>query len=113
MILEKQRESVKENALIEKKYLNDPKYGLVPDKPVFVEGFDGMHWYLNNLCTDKGLSPENNRFGSMEVKGTSGPVDIIDLFLAGNKPYMRIFVCIYGTGTSGKAPKGLKLGESF
>ena len=95
------------NTEIETKSLNDPQYGLKPEKPVFINGFGPHHIYLNALCTPDGVELKNDRRGSMQVRGIEGPVDVYDLFLPNGKKYMTIYLCLYGSKNSVTAPRGL------
>ena len=105
------KDMTKENAVkntdIETKYLDDPQYGLVPEKPVFINGFGPHHIYLDALCTPDGKELTNVRRGSMLAKGINGPVDVYDLFLPNKKKYMTIYLCLYGQHNSMTAPRGL------
>jgi len=69
------KDNAVKNTDIETKYQDDPKYGLVPEKPVFINGFGPHHIYLDALCTPDGKELKNERRGSMQVKGINGPVD--------------------------------------
>lgn len=100
-------ENSSENAGNEERFLNDPKYGLVPEKPVFLNGFGPHHVYLDALCTPEGIPLKNDRRGSMVVSGISGPVDVYDLFLPDGKKYMTIYLCLYGRKNAMRAPEGL------
>ena len=95
----------------EKRYLNDPEYGLVPEKPVYVNGFEGQHLYLGRLKTAEGKRLRFSRQGSMRADGVDGLVDIYlattnDLF---HRPYGKIYLCLYGTENSERAPRGYSL----
>jgi len=95
----------------EKKYLNDRKYGLVPEKPVYVNGFEGQHLYLGKLRTKKGKRLTFRRLGSTRAAGVDGVVDIYsaitdDVF---HRQYGKIYLCIYGTTNSDRAPHGYTL----
>ena len=95
----------------EKQYQNDTDYGLVPEKPIFVNGFMGSRMYLSMLKTDKGELLRNERRGSMRAEGIEGLVDIYDTFrLNDHSAYGTIYICIYGNSTSDQAPKGYSLG---
>ena len=56
------------DSVVEKLYQNAPDYGLVPEKPIFVNGFMGSHMYLSMLKTDQGELLRNERRGSMRVE---------------------------------------------
>ena len=97
------------NADLENQWLNDPNYGLVPGKPIFVKGFGPHREYLERLCTPDGEKLAYTRRGSMQVKGINGPVDVYDLNYPDGKKYITIYQCVYGTHNSNTAPRGLKL----
>ncbi len=101
-------QSAVQNRGAEDRFIHDPEYGLVPEKPVFVRGFGADRAYLDALRTAGGVRMTYDRLGSTQVPGISGPVDIYDLFLPGGKKYMRIYVCLYGEKNSRTAPRGLK-----
>lgn len=88
-------------------FLNDPQYGLCPEKPVFVKGFGEDKSYLQHLETVDGKPVRFHREGSMPVSGISGMVDIYTLYCE-DKLYMQIFLCNYGNSTSKTAPRGLR-----
>ncbi len=91
-------------------YLKDAEYGLVAQKPIFVNGFGKDQYYLSNLCTSDGTKLSFERIGSSEVPGIAGPVDAYKLLLPDRRLYMTIFVCNYGTRTTRDVPKGLICG---
>lgn len=101
-------ENAQKNISIENAYLNDPEYGLVPEKPVFVNGFGRDKEYLSHLYTEDGTKLKFARVGSSEVNGIAGPVDLYRLLLLDNTEYLRLFVCNYGTTTKKVAPKGTR-----
>ena len=103
-----QKENAADNGDAEDRYLDDPGYGLKPEKPVFVNGFPSLHYYLDHLRAPDGQQLENDRRGSVIVKGIRGPVDVYDLFLPGRRFYMTIYICLYGSKMSAAAPHGLK-----
>ena len=96
----------------EKRYQNDPDYGLVPEKPIFVNGFMGSHSYLSMLQTDKGELLRTERRGSTKAEGINGPVDIYDTFRVNDhSAYGTIYICLYGNSNSNQAPKGYVMGS--
>ena len=96
----------------EKRYQNDPDYGLVPEKPIFVNGFMGSHSYLSMLQTDKGELLRTERRGSTKAEGINGLVDIYDTFRVNDhSAYGTIYICLYGNSTSNQAPKGYVMGS--
>jgi hypothetical protein len=97
------------NVDIENRWLDDKKYGLVPQKPIFVKGFGPHRDYLDRLCTEDGKELTYERRGSIQVKEIEGPVDIYDLFYPGGKKYKTIYLCVYGNANSETAPRGMKL----
>lgn len=99
------------NVAIQDAFLEDPEYGLVPEKPVFVDGFGSDREYLGHLRTLDGQSLRYERHGSRPVEGISGPVDIYSLYRPDGSEYMQIFLCVYGTRNTGHAPAGLRYEE--
>ncbi len=95
------------NVGIQDLHLKDVEYGIVANKPVFVNGFGNDKYYLSHLCTTDGVKLSFERIGSFEIAGIVGPVDAYKLFLPDKSSYMTIFICNYGTRTTPDAPKGL------
>ena len=85
----------------------DPDYGLVPTKPIFVEGFGRNREYLDHLYSPNGEKIQYTRICALEVEGISGMVDCYSISLPGKPDYMHLFLSVYGTTTSTKAPRGL------
>lgn len=100
------RENAQKNIFIENAYLNDPEYGLVPEKPVFVNGFGMDKEYLSHLYAEDGTKLSFARVGSSEVNGIAGPVDLYSLLLPDDTEYLRLFVCNYGSTMKRIVPKG-------
>ena len=88
--------------------LEDEEYGLVVNKPVFVNGLNGTKEYLDQLVSLEGVVPEIEREGSIETEGICGPVDLYSLSFDTERK-LRIYICIYGLKNSTVAPRGLKL----
>ena len=86
---------------------NDPDYGLVAEKPIFVKGFGMDQEYLNHLYTPDGKKLSYSRTGSRHVAGIAGPVDQYIMYLPNKSEYKRIFISVYGSTTSTKAPRGI------
>ncbi len=80
-------------------------WGLVPDNPIFVKGFKGMHIYIEHLLSLKGEDVELIREGSISIDGINGPVDRYKVIGKGFQ--LAVFICNYGNDTPNKAPKGL------
>lgn len=102
------RENSQKNISIENAYLNDPEYGLVPEKPVFVNGFGMDKEYLSHLYSEDGTKLDFVRVGSSEVDGIAGPVDLYSLLLPDDTEYLRLFVCNYGMTMKKVAPQGTR-----
>ena len=88
-------------------YVNDHDWGLVCYKPIFVNGVDGVRWYLNSLRTPDGSPITYNRIGGMMVEEIQKTVDAYSI-LVNDLPYMVIYICSYGMQTVQYAPKGLR-----
>lgn len=110
--IEAMRQSVnnnaQKNAEIENLYLSDLEYGLVPQKPVFVNGFGSDKDYLSHLYTDEEIKLNFVRVGSAPVEGIAGPVDLYRLLLPDGTEYLQIYVCNYGSSNKKSSPKGTK-----
>ena len=102
------RENAQKNKAIENLYINDPEYGLVPEKPIYVNGFGSDKQYLSHLHTDEGVQLSFKRVASSEVSGIAGPVDLYQLLLPDGTDYLRVFVCNYGSDVKTIAPRGTK-----
>lgn len=101
-------DNTQKNAAIEAAWLDDPEYGLVPEKPIFVNGFGKDKEYLSHLHSEDGIKLNFERVGSSAVRGIAGPVDLYRLLLPDGAEYLRIFVCNYGSRNYQAAPKGTK-----
>lgn len=102
------QDNSKKNTEIENAYLDDPEYGLTPEKPVFVNGFGNDKEYLSHLYTEDGTKLNFERTLSMKVVGIAGPVDQYKLTLPDGTEYINICICNYGSSNSKTAPKGTK-----
>ena len=102
------RANAQKNIAIENLYLEDSEYGLLPGKPVFVNGFGRDKEYLSHLYTDADERLSFERVGSSEVSGIAGPVDLYRLILPNGEDYLRIFICNYGSSYKKITPKGVK-----
>jgi len=105
------RENAGKNKSIEDMYLKDCEYGLVANKPVFVNGFGSDKEYLSHLATIDGTKLTYERVGSSEVEGIAGSVDMYRLLLPNGEEHLRIFLCNYGSRTTKDTPQGLKFVE--
>lgn len=101
------KENSAQNIEIQDLYLDDKDYGLVPDKPIFVNGFGNDRRYLSCLCTEDGTKLSYERLGSIPVDGISGMVDVYNLLLPNQSLYMQIYVCNYGTRNRENVPRGI------
>lgn len=101
--------NAKKNAEIENKFINDADYGLIPEKPIFVNGFGSDRNYLSHLYTEDGIKLNFDRVGSTVVTGISGPVDLYRLLLPDGKDYLQIFICNYGSSSPKRRRKVLNI----
>lgn len=90
--------------------LDDPEFGLVPNKPIYTVGVNGSRLYLSALKTSNGESIKWARRGCTQVEGVHGLVDVYDICLENGTPYKTIFINMYGVDTSKKAPCGFIIG---
>lgn len=87
-------------------HVDDPDYGLVPEKPVFVNGVNGSKEYLNNLLSLIGGGASWNRTGSISVDKINGMVDVYEIIIPDGEKCKTIYLNMYGTENSKKYPKG-------
>ena len=88
-------------------HVDDPDYGLVPEKPVYVKGVNGSKQYLNNLLSLIGGGASWNRIGSIAVDKINGMVDVYEIIMPAGENCKTIYLNMYGTENSKKYPKGL------
>ena len=89
------------------KYLDDDHYGLTTKKPIYTIGVTSTRDYLNSLKASTGEEITWERSVSYPmIEGVKGIVDAYDTFLASGQKYKRIYINMYGTWTSKKAPNG-------
>ena len=105
-ILSQNEQIAQSNSEAQEENLDDPNYGLVPEKPVYVKGIEGSNNYLENLRTSLGEIVTWERQGSLAVNGINGMVDIYEIILPSGKLYKTIYLNLYGTHNSTKLPKG-------
>lgn len=105
-ILSKNEQIAQSNGTAQTENLDDPDYGLVPEKPVYVKGVEGSEEYLRNLRTSLGEIVTWERRGSLAVDNVNGMVDIYEIILPSGKLYKTIYLNMYGMQNSTKAPKG-------
>ena len=99
----------KANLAAQDKYLNDPEYGLVKEKPVYTCNVRGSDEYLAGLLSEKGQKLQWKRRGSVYVEELGDQIDIYDSWLPSGEAYKTVYVDMYGTKNSTKAPKGFKI----
>ena len=102
------RANAQKNMAIENLYLEDPEYGLVPGKPIFINGFGKDKEYLSHLYSENDEKLSFERVGSSEVPGIAGPIDLYRLILPNGNDYLRIFMCNYGSSYKKITPKGVR-----
>lgn len=107
-----QEKSAKSNESIEKKYIDDPDYGLVAGKPIFVKGIGDDRRYLDRLLTSEEKPIKYIRKCSIETIGITGPVDMYSILNDDGSEYGKIYLCVYGSTTPSSAPKGYSLKNS-
>lgn len=94
------------NASAQNMNLDDPEYGLVVSKPIYVKGINGSDMYLSKLKSSLGENLVWNRRGSTSAAGINGMIDIYDSTLPSGKAYKTIYINMYGSDNSTKIPKG-------
>ena len=95
------------NQTVEKNVIETPEYGLVPEKPIFVNGFGADTDYLNHLYDPSGEKIGFIRLGTTYVEGISGPIDKYQIHIPSQQKNIIIYLSVYGNRNSEKAPRGL------
>lgn len=94
------------NETAAKQYLNDPQYGLVPEKPIYTCMPEGSREYLSGLVTLRGEPLRWERRGSANVKGINGVIDVYEGYLPTGELYQTLFVNMYSFRNSSTIPHG-------
>ena len=72
---------IENKIVIENAYLDDPEYGLIPAKPVFVNGFWNDKEYLSHLHAEDGTKLSFTRVGSSKfissIDGNTTPYPLV------------------------------------
>lgn len=89
-------------------HIEDPAYGLVPNKPIFTRGVRGSQEYLCGLVTVAGEPLQWNRRGSIGVQGIQGMVDVYDSYLPSGQAYQTLYICMCAQTNSRQAPLGFQ-----
>ena len=98
------------NANLEEQYINDPEYGLISTKPLFVAGFNAANDYMRRLRTSNGESIAILMRASLkEIEGICGIVDCYSIQTEKGLALPSIYMSVYGSKTSEKAPAGFTL----
>jgi len=96
------------NTSLEFLYINDPEYGLVSDKPVFISGFGELYKYLDRLAFPDGSKAQAERLGSTNNASLSTPIDIYKVIYPDGSE-KSVYISLYGSTTSEAAPAGFIL----
>ena len=91
---------------------NADTFGLIPENPIFTDALksvDGEEEYLEQLYTGNGEKIKYRRLGPISTPEVNGITDIYETFLPSGQPYKTIYINMYGTKTSAKAPVGFVL----
>ncbi|SFP32372.1 hypothetical protein SAMN02910344_01094 [Ruminobacter amylophilus] len=104
------------NDSILKKHINEPDFGLVPEKPVFLEGIAETSRFLDNLTTSDGTKVYGIRKDAAQISGIAGLVDCYVMYYKKKGIFFRrsirigrIYVCEYCNETTWLAPRGYSL----
>ena len=106
-ILSQNQAIARSNEDVQSQNLDDEEYGLVPQKPIYTTGVDGSEKYLNSLVTSDGKVVTWRRAGSTSIEGVTGTIDFYVSYVDGRR-YKNVFINMYGTSISQKAPIGFK-----
>lgn len=108
-VLSQNEQIAQSNSDAQTKNLDDPDYGLVPEKPIYVNGVEGSEVYLKTLRLSSGESLFWKRTQSLTVDNINGMVDVYEVTLSSGKPYKTIYLNMYATKNSTKAPQGFTI----
>lgn len=105
------------NDSIVRKFVRDPKFGLVPDKPVFMDGIGETSRFLEKLTTSDGTKVYAVRDNvASRISGIAGLVDCYVMFYKKKGIFFkkdirigRIYICEYSNKTVWRAPRGYSL----
>lgn len=98
--------SREENDQIAEDGYDEEDYGLSLDNPVFTNGPLGSKEYLSHLFTESGEPLSWER--TMAIHTDKGSIDIYDGTLPSGECYATVYINMYSSSNSQKAPKGLK-----
>ena len=94
------------NADAEDAFLDDPEYGLVPEKPIYTHGVAGSNEYLDNLCGPSGEKLIWSRTHTTTSPGITGIIDVYQGKLSTGANYKVLYINMYGTKNSSVIPRG-------
>lgn len=72
---------------------SDAEYGLVREKPIYVNGIAGEEKYLHGLKTLDGQELTWQRLGNTSVKGIKGMIDVYVVSLKNGEEYISKICC--------------------
>ena len=87
-------------------YELDSELGLVPNKPIYVNGTDQQWRYLLDLRSIDGEALKWNFRGSIYINEVQGLVDIYDAYLPSGDEYRTVYMNASGISCPTCAPKG-------
>ena len=103
----------KQNAGEEEKFINDPEYGLIPEKPIFTCGVTGSEKYLDKLRLDNGEKIKWERLGSTSADSVNGMIDIYEITTLSGDKCKDIYINMYGNINSTHDSEGFKIEDNF
>ena len=101
-------EYIFKNASAAERFVEDPEYGLVPNKPAYVHLIEGSKEYLSSFRTDTAKREKLRwKFRKTEnVEGIYGEVSVYDCFLPSGELYKTVYVNKYCAYNSTTIPEG-------
>lgn len=104
-------EAAKLNADKEDAFLNDPEYGLVPEKPIYTQGVTGSNEYLEKLRIASGEELKWTRTHTTTSPEVIGIIDVYEGKLPSGKVYNTLYLNMYGSKNSITIPQGFTCEE--
>ncbi len=106
-------QSYADNAVLQNENITynstDEQYGIVLEKPIYVNGIRGSEKYLSSLRTVLNEKLTWSRIGSFSTEAVNGVIDSYEMYLPSGKLYKTIYICMYAKQNSTVAPKGFHL----
>ena len=89
------------------------EFGLIPQQPIYVRGIEEQERYLKTLYTNEGEKVRWKRIGMANVSEIHGMIDIYETKRQSGEYYKTIYINMYGSETSSRAPIGFSFSKPY